>query len=361
MTTDFVPDDATFTAVLAVDDDAVGASRDVIYEDRFGTLHRIETERGADGNSVLKTETVIFSGDSAIEREFVIDHTVTVDGASNQTGQTLDRFERDRLGLDLGTLGNIVGSQIGAALGGNSVVGRIAAGTIVGTIAQNVGQFIQTAANASLTNSANGATIGNAAGLRLPGLRAGARVRQPQGAGDRADLVAAHGRARRGARHPRPVRERPAHVGRDAADEPAPQQRLGHGAQRRRRAGLRRRDAVHRARPAQHRQRHRRRGVRLYGNHLGGKVIVPTARRARSGRRSAAPSEPSSAAGSSARSGPASAPSSATCSAPRSARTRNPGARCGSIRRAAVSSPAENTMEASGPMNGPGRTRSEAA
>jgi hypothetical protein len=165
MTTDFVPDDATFTAVLAVDDDAVGASRDVIYEDRFGTLHRIETERGADGNSVLKTETVIFSGDSAIEREFVIDHTVTVDGASNQTGQTLTGFKQDGLGLDLGTLGNIVGSQIGAALGGNSVVGRIAAGTIVGTIAQNVGQFIQTAANASLTDSANGATIGNAADL----------------------------------------------------------------------------------------------------------------------------------------------------------------------------------------------------
>lgn len=84
---DFVPDEiindpAAFWAVLGVDRNT-GESRRVIYEDANRNLHVIDTDPGADGNSVLRTERVIISGgESAIEREYLVTHRSRVDLAT---------------------------------------------------------------------------------------------------------------------------------------------------------------------------------------------------------------------------------------------------------------------------------------
>jgi hypothetical protein len=43
----------------------------------------------------------------------------------------------------LETIGNILGSQLGTVFGGNSLGGKVLAGTVIGTLTQNLGELIQ--------------------------------------------------------------------------------------------------------------------------------------------------------------------------------------------------------------------------
>jgi hypothetical protein len=55
--------------------------------------------------------------------------------------------------IDLGSIGGILGSQIGHILGGNSLVGRVAAGTLAEAIGREIGQGLQLGTiSTSLTN-----------------------------------------------------------------------------------------------------------------------------------------------------------------------------------------------------------------
>jgi hypothetical protein len=64
-----------------------------------------------------------------------------IDG--HEVSRKVDYFEYNGHKVELGTIGNILGSQLGAVLGGNSLVGKVAASTVIGTLTQSLGKVLQ--------------------------------------------------------------------------------------------------------------------------------------------------------------------------------------------------------------------------
>jgi len=63
---------------------------------------------------------------------------------TDQNGAISDFFyQRGPISVDLGSIGATLGSEIGSILGHNSVVERIAAGTLIGTLGQELGKLLQ--------------------------------------------------------------------------------------------------------------------------------------------------------------------------------------------------------------------------
>ncbi len=136
----YVPTDSI---VIEVVKDKNGIPRDVKYIRKDGVIVFLDGTNDQNGNTIKVKETITYPGSP----EFVDGATVTqiVKYANGkEISREIDSFVYDGTKIQLGTIGNILGSQIGAVLGGNSLVGQVGAATVIGTFTQSIGDIIQT-------------------------------------------------------------------------------------------------------------------------------------------------------------------------------------------------------------------------
>ena len=95
------------------------------------------------GNTILVEEKIVYGPGTEVGDGATIRQVVKYDTEGKETSRKVDYFEFDGSKVQLEVIGNILGSQIGAVLGGNAFAGQVLAGTIVGTFTQNIGEFLQ--------------------------------------------------------------------------------------------------------------------------------------------------------------------------------------------------------------------------
>lgn len=127
--------------ILSVGGTSKGYARDMVYVSADGAIVHVDGTSDKYGNTIRVKETITYGPDTGGGSGATVKYSVKYkDG--HEVSRDVESIEIDHQYVQLGTIGNILGSQLGAVLGGNSLVGKVAAGTLVGTFAQNLGEVL---------------------------------------------------------------------------------------------------------------------------------------------------------------------------------------------------------------------------
>ena len=131
--------------------DEFGVPRSTKYLRPDGVTVTLDGTNDAKGNTIKVKETVTYPPEHELGDGATITQTKLFDTKGNVTSQKVTDIEFNGRGIELGTIGNILGSQIGAALGQNSLVAQVGLSTVIGTFTQNLGEFIQASNHLSVS------------------------------------------------------------------------------------------------------------------------------------------------------------------------------------------------------------------
>ncbi len=144
----YLPKGAT---AIYFDYDNKGYARDMVYVRKDGAIVYVDGTNDKNGNTIKVKEKVTYPAGSAVGDGATITQQILYDAKGKVTEQKVTKIEFNGSPIDLGVVGNILGSQIGAVLGENSLVAQVGLSTVIGTFTQNLGEFIQASIHPSLS------------------------------------------------------------------------------------------------------------------------------------------------------------------------------------------------------------------
>jgi len=138
----YVPEDAK---ILYIEADDANVARNVSYIRADGVLVNVAGTNDGNGNTIRVKETLSFPSWSTDGSGANATQVRTFDPNGVESSREVTHLEFDGSVIQLESITSSIGTVLGKELGGDSVFGQVAAGTVIGAIAGNIGEFLQKA------------------------------------------------------------------------------------------------------------------------------------------------------------------------------------------------------------------------